>query len=259
MSDNEDERDDGWNSFNFDEWGVDGRGSDGTAPNGHVHEDEDLEAGTPRAPEGRWTSQGGVLHWETAGEDDEAKRDLRSEAASVWAADEVDLPPGAPHEARIRATRAWLARQRQREVEEVGALLLERREAGENEDAAPAGDGGEGPYDLALAEHQAAIETYERILEALSEFAAHNGPARVLVEFYLWLNERLAMLAEMPEAPAEFAARLLLVPVEDEENTPTTPREAPTPRSTAQWQGCAEALLHARRRVEQVSAPEPED
>ena len=249
-----DEHDNSWDTFNFDSWGV--GGGDGATANGHIHEDEDLEAGTPRASEGHWTSQGGVLRWETAGDEDEEKRDPRSEAASVWAADAVDLPPGVPDEARVRATRAWLARQRQLEAEEVGALLLERREAGEEEDASP---DSEGLYDLALTEHQAAIETYERTLEALSDIAAHNGPAQVLVEFYLWLNERLAMLAAMPEAPAEFAARLLLVPVEDEENAPTTPQETPTPRSTAQWQGCAEALLHARRRVEQVSAPEPED
>lgn len=252
MSD--DEQDNGWDTFDFEEWGVDGR--DGAASNGHVHEDEDMDASAPRAPEGHWTSQGGVLRWETPGDEDEVKRDLRSEAASVWAADEVDLPPGVPDEARTRATRAWLARQRQLEAEEVGALLLERREAGEEEGASA---DGEGPYELALAEHQAAIETYERTLESLGDIEAHNGPARVLVEFYLWLNERLAMLAAMPEAPAEFAARLLLVPVEDEENAPTVPQETPTPRSTAQWQGCAEALLHARHRVEQVSAPEPED
>lgn len=250
----DDEYDNGWNTFDFDEWGIDG--ADGVARNGHAGDDGKAAEGSAGASEGQWVSQGGVLHWETSGEEDESKRDLRAEAASVWAGDDVDLPPGVPDDARIRAARAWLARQRQLESEEVGALLLERREAGADEDVA---SDGEGPYDLALAEHQAAIETYERALEALSDLAAHTGPSRVLVEFYLWLNERLAMLAVMPEAPAEFAARLLLVPVEDEENAPTTSKETSTPRSSAQWQGCAAALLRARRRVEQVSAPEPED
>lgn len=255
MSD--DDHDNGWDTFDFDEWGMDGAGD--TAPNGHFGKDAEASPDSAHAAhsrEGQWLSQGGVLRWETPDDEDEGKRDLRTEAATVWAKDDVDLPPGAPDDARIRAARAWLARQRQLETEEVGALLLERRASGEDEDIAPEG---EGPYDLALAERQAAIETYERTLEALGDITAHNGPSRVLVEFYLWLNERLAMLAEMPEAPAEFAARLLLVPVEDEENTPATSKETPTPRSTAQWRGCAEALLHARRRVEQVSAPEPED
>ncbi|HLZ25165.1 MAG TPA: hypothetical protein VKQ30_23835 [Ktedonobacterales bacterium] len=248
------EHDNGWETFDFDEWGVDGSG--GMARNGHPTEDRETTAATARQPEGQWISQGGVLHWEIPGDEDESRRDLRSEAASVWAKDEVDLPPGVPDDARIRAARAWLARQRQFESEELGTLLLERRESGADEDATPEG---EGPFDLALAEHQAAIETYERTLEALADLAAHAGPSRVLVEFYLWLNERLAMLAAMPEAPAQFAARLLLIPVEDEENTPAAPKDVPTPRSTAQWQGCAEALLRARRRVEHVSAPEPED
>lgn len=252
MSD--DEHNNGWDTFDFEEWGVDG--ANDVARDGHTGNDEDPPADTVRAADGHWVSQGGVLRWETPDDEDESKRDLRTEAASVWAKDDVDLPPGVPDDARIRAARAWLARQRQLETEEVGALLLERRASGEEEDATP---DSEGPYDLALAERQAAIETYERTLEALGDIAAHNGPSRVLVELYLWLNERLAMLAEMPEAPAEFAARLLLVPVEDEENAPSAPKETPTPRSMAQWRGCAEALLRARRRVEQVSAPEPED
>lgn len=254
-----DDQHDGWDTFRFDEWGVDGAG--GAEQDGHVGEDQENLGGTTRSPEGQWVSQGGVLHWEAPDEEDESSRDLRAEAASVWAEDEVDLPPGVPDGARSRAVRAWLARQRQLETEEMGALLLERRERGGDEEDESAGDEGEGggPYELALAEHQAAIETYDRTLEALAGLVAHTGPTRVLVEFYLWLNERLAMLAAMPEAPADFAARLLLVAVENEENVPSAPKETPTPRSSAQWRGCTEALLRTRRRVEQVSAPEPED
>lgn len=250
----EKQHDDGWDGFSFDEWGVSGAGDE--TQNGHAGTDEGEHGAGRRAAGGQWVSQGGVLHWESPDEATEGKPDLRAEMASPWAQDEVDLPPGAPDSARIRAARAWLIRQRQLETEEVGALLLERRATGGDEVTS---DEGEGPFDRALAEHQAVIETYERTLEALGDFAAHNGPARVLVELYLWLNERLAMLAAMPEAPEAFAERLLLVPIEDEENTGNGRKETPTPRSRAQWQGCAEALLRARRRVEQVSAPEPED
>lgn len=250
----ENRHDDGWDGFSFDEWGTDGAG--GRVRNNHVGAGGDEQGAKEHAANGQWVSQGGVLHWETPDEAVESKPELRAEAGSVWAGDEVDLPPGVPDVARIRATRAWLARQREIESEEVGALLLQRRRV-EQEDSLS--EDGEGPFEPALIEHQAAIETYEQVLSALATMVAHNGPSRVLVELYLWLNERLAMLAAMPEAPEAFAERLLLVPIEDEENALNGRKETPTLRSRAQWQGCAEALLRARRRVEQVSAPEPED
>ena len=111
---------------------------------------------------------------------------------------------------------------------------------------------------MALAEHQAAIEEYERLIEELDQTMDHSGPARALVEYYLYLTERLAELASAPAAPAEFAARLLLVPVEDEEGSSGAKRPV-SPRESAEWQGRAEAVLQARRRIERVSAPEPED
>lgn len=231
--------------------------------------------GTPH-DEGRWVSVGGVMTWEES--DAEAlQRDrggLLGEVNSRWAAEDIELPPGAPDLLRIRATHAWLIRQRALETEAVGSLLLERRqleratEADEEDATQPnlhrprrtaqqsqpqAND--VSPLDLALAEHQAAIETYERLIEALDELKAHSGPARVLVEMHLWITERLALLAAMPEATPEFVQRLMFAVVQDDARA-ALDRGEPTPSSIAEWEGCAEALLQARRRVEWVSTPE---
>lgn len=284
---------DGWDAFDWSSWGeapsADGRSNSANGTNGTIRsevtrmsrdyegerrsslsddeEDEFTGGAAESRQEGRWVSQGGILTWEepdgrTAAE---AETGLRAEAGSRWAAEDVDLPPGTPDPIRIRAAHAWLARQRALESEAVGMLLLERRklEQGDTETEEPPRrhmpDNQEGSaLDLAIIEHQASIETYDRLIEALDDIITHTGPARVLVEFYLWLTERLAMVATMPEAPADFAERVLLVPVEAEESAhPDTTQ--PTPRSTAEWQGCADALLQARRRVEWVSAPDSDD
>jgi hypothetical protein len=232
-------------------------------------DDEDEFSGeiTEGQQEGRWVSQGGILTWEepdgrTAAE---AEEGLRAEANSRWAAEDVDLPPGTPDTIRIRAAHAWLARQRALESEAVGMLLLERRKLEQGtapDEEAPRhrviDNQGDSALDLAVIEHQAAIETYDRLIEALDDIITHTGPARVLVEFYLWLTERLAIIAAMPEAPADFAERILLVAVEDEESARPDASQ-PTPRSNAEWQGCADALLQTRRRVEWVSAPDSDD
>jgi hypothetical protein len=263
---------DNWDAFDWNAWGETPETPGANGRNG-VSPRDDTEESQHEAPAGpgQWVSAGGVLRWEPPGDVDEREAtDARTEARSHWAEDEVELPPGAPDTARIRATRAWLLRQRAAESDAVGYLLLERRkleaartgatgEPDEREERREERqDTGEGPLDLALIEHQAAIEAYDKVLAALEEVEAHNGPQRVLVEFHLWLNERLAMLAAMPEAPAGFAERVLFAPVEDEEGADSSGPPA-TPRSEAEWQGCAEAILQARRRVERVTAPEPED
>lgn len=269
--------DDGWDDFDFDAWGAeassDGQNGRNTRQDaaegshdglqGYDDVEDEAERKAAYRPAGKWVSQGGVLNWEEPEDFGEQREPtIREESESVWAADDVDLPPGAPDAARVRAARAWLARQRQREVDALGMLLLERREIYGDEE--PDGAGvvrsrrEDNPLDLALAEHQAAIEEYEAMLAALDDIIAHTGPARALVEFYLWLGERLATLARTAEAPAGFAASLLLAPVEDEESAePGAP--APTPRSSSEWQGRAEAVTQARRRVERVTTPEPED
>jgi hypothetical protein len=260
--------DDGWDTFDFSAWGAEPSDGDTSSANGHQRardedKDEDDYVDVPRSrPQGKWVSQGGVLNWEEPeGTADDAQPDIRAEAESVWAADDVDLPAGAPDAARVRAARAWLAKQRQYEVDALGMLLVERREiygGDELEASASRRPHEDNPLDLALAEHQAAVEEYETMLAALEDVVAHNGPARTLVEFYLWLGERLAQLAQEPEAPAGFAASMLLAPMEDEESAEPG-RPAPTPRASAEWQGRAEAVTQARRRVERVTAPDPEE
>lgn len=283
---------DGWDTFDWSSWGeapsANGRGhsandairseaermgreyGDERRSSPPTYDDDEQYSGeiTEGRQEGRWVSQGGILTWEepdgrTAAE---AEAGLRAEAESRWAAEDVDLPPGTPDTIRIRAAHAWLARQRALEAEAVGMLLLERRklEQGDatHDEESPrqraTGDEEGSALDLAVIEHQAAIESYDRLIEALDDIITHTGPARVLVEFYLWLTERLAAVAAMPEAPADFAERILLVPVEDEESARPDATQ-PTPRSTAEWQGCADALLQTRRRVEWVSAPDSDD
>lgn len=269
---------DGWDAFDWLSWGED---EEQSAADGRGRDDESSAAEEhAEAESGRWVSEGGVMHWERPGEIDEAEPlDAVSEAGSQWASDEIELPPGAPEALRVRAARAWLLRQRTRELDAIGLLLLERRRlheartGAEAEGAAGAGPGAgvgagaqrrEEPPDeplalaLAMTEHQSAIEEYERLLADLDEIAAHIGPARVLVEFYLHLTERLAELAAQPEAPAGFADALLAAQVEGEEHV-RAGAPPPTPHSTAVWRGQAEAALQARRRVERVTAPEPED
>jgi hypothetical protein len=159
-------------------------------------------------------------------------------------------------------------RQRALETEGLGQLLLERRRLELGESAPPgAEDTDDSPLALAMLSRQAAIEVYEALVESLDEMATHTGPSRLLVEYYLWLNERLAILAQAAEAPKDFAVHARLAPQDplDESAVTSHPHDTgeadvpPTARSIAGWQGRAQAALEARRRIEQVSAPEPED
>jgi hypothetical protein len=263
---------DDWDAFDWAAWGEaqaegghGGHGRLGDELSRLTEEGDDrrseIDEDAPAVTGGAWVSQGGILRWE-GDEHEEESGSIRAEAESRWAANDVDLPPGAPDTLRIRSTRAWLARQRQLEADAVGMLLLERRKlagADSRSDDAQLGIATtESPLDLALVEHNAAMQEYERLLELLADVAAHSGPSRLLVELHLALTEQLAALASAPEAPAGFAARVLLAEVEGEEATEEE-RSMPTPRSSAEWQGQAEAVFAARKRVEFVSAPEPED
>ena len=232
----------------------DGRNGRNTPDSPGEEQEEDKKAS--------WVSRGGILQWEESEEEGhEGQSKAGSEAASRWAADTIDLPPGAPDHLRVRSLRAWLLRRRLLETEEMGQLLLERRRSGAGEDSEEPPDS---PLELALLERQAAIEVYEALVESLDEMASHSGPARLLVEYYLWLNERLVMLADAAEAPADFAARAMLPPPDSADEgigaeSSESEESPPTARRVAQWQGRAQAALAARRRIEQVSAPEPEE
>jgi hypothetical protein len=289
---NDDTHDDDWERFDYAHWGIapdaDESGADGLAQrpaeaqSDHYGDgflrpalaDVDEAAASGAGGAGHWVTQGGVLRWQADERDDDddegAETPLREEALSAWAADEVDLPLGAPATARLRAVRAWLARRRLRETELIGALLLERRRltspastdnADDADDAdarqTAAREAPENPHDplaLALVEAQAAADEYETLLGLLEETRAHVGPQAALVEYYLALTDRLATLAAQPAAPASFGETVLFAEIERQPATAEL-----TPASHSEWEGRASAALAARKRVEQVTAAEPED
>lgn len=262
-----------WDNFDWDSLGEDGSNnhhardgderrttveSDGMLRRGLEETDDD--AGVAGAG-GRWITQGGVVHWESGEGEREDDLNPREEAQSPWAADDIEIPLAASEAVRVRAVRAWLARRRLLENEALGTLLLERRQlyppADEDEQPTtvrPRAPIEESPLDLALAEHQAAADEYERLLLALDELRAHGGSGRILVEFYLLVTERLGELATQPEAPPDFAEDVLFATIEQ---APAAP--PPTEHSRHEWDGRAGAAVYTRRRVERVSAPEPEE
>lgn len=254
-----DDRDDDTNDDNRlrrdwptgDDAGIDGRGANGVSA---YQSDEEDEAPAPAGTAGRWISRGGVLVWE---EPAEAPAQPASEAESRWAADELQLPPGAPAGARIRAVRAWLLAHRQAANEALGMLLLEQRRMQPAEEESRHTRRGpreeapeESPLELAMAEHQAAASEYEQLFETLVDLETHIGPPRVLVEFYLSVTDRLAELANTPEAPSGFAPQL---------RAGDHPAGTATSRSAAEWQGRASAVVQTRRRIERMTAPETEE
>jgi hypothetical protein len=110
-----------------------------------------------------------------------------------------------------------------------------------------------GAFDVAMAEHQAAIDEYERLIEALSAVEQHSGTRSVLVEFYLAVMDRLSELANAPEAPRSFAPHLRV------SDQPEQVHTRPDPRAAAEWQGRVDAILLTRQRVERVTMPEGDD
>lgn len=246
--------DDGFDRFDWPAWAEDdpaqspagaddsngSNGSDG--PNGHrAIPGERAPSADESAASAGWVSSGGVLRWD---EPDDAASDPLAEAESPLAADDIALPEGAPDAPRVRAVRAWMLRQRARARDALGDVLLAQREQRAGADAPPSRHARRrepdiSPLDLALAEQQAAEEEYDALLTALEDHAAHSGPGRVLIEYFLWVSDRLATLAAAPEAAQGDAP--------------------PATREAAAWRGRALAALAARRRVERVSAPSTED
>jgi hypothetical protein len=224
-------------------------------------DDEDAESGRSgdeeTATKGHWVTRGGVLFWEEPETYDESGAlDLRAEAASEWAADDLNLPLGAPDTLRIRALRAWLARRRIEETDTLGILLLERRrlypDAADETAVRRQAQAESSPLDLEMLERQSASEEYERYLEQLADLEAHGALRRLLVEFYLALTERRAELANNPAAPEDFAPELRIA---DEKPV----GEKASAEESAEWHGRSEAATLTRRRVERVTAPEEEE
>jgi hypothetical protein len=246
--------DDDFDDFDWESWGVpasrdtsqlDARnGASSTDLNGHAPRSRaEREDDAEEAPVTGWVTMGGVAHWE----EPDGADDPRVELNSPLAADDLSLPDGAPDAPRVRAVHAWMARQRAREQDALGALLLAAREQQRADDEQPQArkastrrrEALPSPLELAIAEHQAATDEYAAQLEQLDEHAAHSGPGRALVEYYLWLTEYLATLAVAPEA--------------DNAAGPATTRAG------AAWRGRALAALAVRGRVERVAAPSADD
>jgi hypothetical protein len=269
--------DDDWESFDWNSWGVpsDDAPSDNGHDNGHDNGangvssgmlrraladggDEDEQVAAHRGG-GQWMARGGVLRWEASDQEDpQEDAPLREEAQSPWAAEDFELPLGAPAAPRVRAVRAWLARRRQREIDLIGELLLERRRlypASEDDAPTPADDEAN-PLTLALTEAQATADEYETLLGLLEDIRAHGGAQSVLIEFHLAVSERLAVLAAHPAAPDEFAERALYASLTEEAAAARAAAPAPTPRARAEWEGRAAAVLATRQRVERVTATE---
>ncbi len=229
-----------------------------TGANSSKDEDTDgVRAGDEGEAKGHWVTRGGVLFWEEPETYDESGAlDLRAEAVSEWAADDLTLPLGAPDTLRIRALRAWLARRWIEEGDTLGILLLERRrlypDAADESPVRRHTPVERSPLDLEMLERQSASEEYERYLEQLTDLEAHGALRRLLVEFYLALTERIGELANSPAAPEDFAPELR-VAVEQPASGEANPDER------AEWRGRAEAAMLTRRRVERVTAPEEEE
>ncbi len=305
----------GWDSFDWASWGGDdaladenteGQYDDESARDGQMRRppwqpgmlrpaldelgDEEIATLSGADEHGRWVSRGGVMQWEEPDTRDVTEfPNLRDEAYSHWAANDITLPLGAPERMRVREMRAWLARRRMLETEAQGTLLLERRRLlgaeGEEDDAAsdPEADTfparrrrairEEHPLDLAIAERQASADEYEDALLTLEELRAHSGADRILIELYLALTDRLAALAAAPAAGRALAnanasdeaaltpldrATLQAVLLEGQAPTPAA-SAPPTPRETREWLGRAQAALQTRRHIERLTMPEPEE
>jgi hypothetical protein len=240
--------------------GANGHGANPWGAGSNSDDDEGIEDGGASDEEGptkgHWVTRGGVLFWEEPETYDESGAlDLRAEAASEWAADDLNLPLGAPDSLRIRALRAWLARRRLEESDTLGILLLERRRRYPDitEDVLPRrqAPAESSPLDLEMLERQSASDEYERYLEQLTDLEAHGALRRLLVEFYLALSERVGELANMSAAPADFAPELRVA------ETPGAGEASQEER--AEWRGRSEAARLTRRRVERVTAPEEEE
>ncbi|HEX9038064.1 MAG TPA: hypothetical protein VF808_13855 [Ktedonobacterales bacterium] len=262
-----------WDTFNWETWGAparasesDGAPGDGPGANGHAASDGMLrralaDSGDDEGPSsagGGWVAHGGVLRWNASDEEDpQTDAPLREEAHAPWAAEDFELPLGAPAAPRVRAVRAWLARRRRRETDLIGELLLERRRLYPTpEDGDPPALDEANPLSLALTEAQATADEYETLLTLLEDVRAHNGPQGVLIEYHLVVTERLATLAADPAAPDGFAERTLYSELTDEAAAARAAAPAPTPRDRAEWEGRAAAVLAARQRVERVTASE---
>ena len=124
--------------------------------------------------------------------------------------DDLRLPESASVLVRLHALRAWLARRRHEATVEVGeaALNLQQAMASEFQEARPRrrehrSQGQEDPLNLAqqaLAAAQQRLQAYEDAEALLEDCVIHAGGDRVLVEYYLSLEELVQSITHAGQA-----------------------------------------------------------
>lgn len=152
--------------------------------------------------------------------------------------DELRLPESAHTLVRVHAVQAWLIRRVNEAMLRMGEAALALQEASERVDAESGRflrrrereqqDALLQRYRQTIEYEQARIETYEEARERLQEYIDHAGGERILVEFYLTLEE----LAEYERQNSERGA-------------------ARSPR--------LDALADVQQRIERVGIPYEED
>lgn len=153
---------------------------------------------------------------------DDETEDTSPETGSdeLLAADDLRLPEGASILVRLHAVRAWLTRREQEANIEVGEAVLDLQQAMLYEPSEirarslPRQEEQEKLHHVrraqqALTEAQERLSAFEEVQNLLEEYIAHTSGERVLVEYYLALEE-LVQSNTLPEAPeqAELPPRL---------------------------------------------------
>src|SRR5579884_3694460 len=148
--------------------------------------DLDHENNAPASPhDGRWIVEGGRLHWipayEMADEEDGSPDYLGGSLArfdeATWGSDTPPLPPGAPEPALVRATLAWLHRQRDENralADEMALIERQRQRERQDEQAFPRRRRQPEPPSAAaldMARYDGAANWFETAAEALVEQA----------------------------------------------------------------------------------------
>jgi hypothetical protein len=123
------------------------------------------------------------------------------------------LPEGASILVRLHAVRAWLARRRDESTIEVGeaALVLQEMMQEPMVEARPRRRMNRGSTiqerfqraQKALAESQQRLSAYEEAQSILEDCVAHTSGERVLVEYYLTLEERVLQRQALVEQSEE--------------------------------------------------------
>ncbi len=163
----------------------------------------------------------------------------------LLAEDRLRLPESANILVRVHAVRAWLARRREEATIQVGEAALHLQELALEEPQEPRmrrrvqqllAERRERAQQ-ALLDAQERLSAYEEAQALLEECLTHNNGERVLVEYYLLLEERAT--GELPSHNQDEAAG------QDEQPTHSTT-----------W---LKAIADVQHRVEHVGIPDEEE